>query len=270
MMQFGLSAHEARKQAKQLARERAAELKRKDRAKLAQLRERLKDAKGRRSAALGKARQLCKAGKARIRARVKALRALERDRLRAEVSQLRTRERTACKARKQRVRAAASSVSDQRRKLLEEEKRTQALIDRGKKRAEATQRRSSAVERRQESDESARNDLPSALRPVWDQLKGRFRATGRASRAEAFLEWAQANPDEVLRLQSDEADRDVSRLVREQKRLEHKLAKTKPYQMCPRELETLRAMGIAPTQQAARKRAAGLSKPTAAFAAVPF
>ena len=270
-MQHGLSAAEARKQAKMLARERALELRKKDREKLRALRERIKEAKERRSRALTRARSLCRGAKLRVRAQVKELRKRERERLRREIDQMIAAERGTCAARKDRVRKAGHSVAEKRRKLLEEERRTQALIARGRKRAEKLHERSSAKERRQESDDAVRGNLPPELRRVWDTVKHKHRgSTGRASRTEAFLEWAESHPEDVIRIRSDQADREVSQLVRQQHRLEQKLRQHKPYQMCPRELETLKRMGLAPSQVAARRERDALAKPTPAFAGVPF
>ncbi len=258
----GLSKAEARKQAKQLARERAAMLKARDRKRLAALRLQVKDAKQRRRAALARARKLCKVGRARAREQVKALRALERERIKRAVADLKARERNACRSRKERVRFAGGSVEARRRSLVLEELRTQRQIREATQRAIVVAKRSTARERAQESDDSVRSNLPPELRGLWERLKGDFRKPrGRASRTEAFLEWAEANPEEVLRLRSDQADRNVERLVRQQQALERKLKRPSSYAACPTDVATLTAMGLAPTQQAARRQASRLSMP---------
>lgn len=259
-MEFGLSKVEARKQARALAREREQMLRDRDRRRLQTLRAQLKEAKARRSAALKRARQICRTAQARVRVQVRELRAAERQRINALVTELRTTERAACRARKARVRSAGGSVEERRRGLLLEEQRTQRLLRRAEQRA-SRQVRSTAAERRQESDERVRNNLPVELRKLWDRFKGDFRTTKRATRTEAFLEWAQANPEEVIRMQSDDADRDVARLIRERERLERKLARKHSYDTCPDDIATLTAMGLAPSQTAARRKAAALSMP---------
>jgi hypothetical protein len=259
-VEFGLSKSEARKQAKALARAREKMLRDRDRRRLQSLRAQLKEAKSRRSVALKRARQLCRSAKARVRAQVRELRAAERQRLNSLVTRLRTNERAACRARKARVRAAGGSVAERRRQLLLEEQRTQRLL-RSAEQSAARQVRSTSTERRQESDERVRNNLPAELRKLWDRFKGGFRDTKRATRTEAFLEWAEANPEEVLRIQSDDADRDVARLVRQREGLERKLARKHSYDTCPDDVATLTAMGLAPSQTVARRKAAALSMP---------
>lgn len=261
-MEFGLSKAEARKQARALARERERMLRDRDRRRLQSLRAQLKEAKARRSAALKRARQICRTAKARVRVQVRELRAAERQRINAIVTELRTNERAACRARQARVRQAGGSVQERRRLALLEEQRTQRIIRSAERRA-ANQVRSSAAERRQESDERVRNNLPPELRKLWDRFKDEFRSskTKRATRTEAFLEWAQANPEEVLRMQSEDADREVARLIRERERLERKLARKHSYDTCPDDVATLTAMGLAPSQSAARRKAAALTMP---------
>jgi len=256
----GLSKSPARKQAKARARERANMLRTKDKRRLQSLREQLRAAKVRKREAMKRARGLCKTARVRVRERVKALRAAERARINQIVSELRANERAACRARKARVKAAGGSLELQRRKLILEERRTQDLMRKAERRAEM-QVKSTARERAQESDERVRNNLPPELRPLWDRFKGDFRNTKRASRTEAFLEWAEANPEEVIRMQSDQADRDVERLVREHYRLERKLAKRKSYDVGPDDVATLTAMGTASSAAAARQRGAALSIP---------
>jgi hypothetical protein len=42
----------------------------------------------------------------------------------------------------------------------------------------------------------------------------------RRTRTEAFLEWVEENPGEVYAMQSEQADRDLARLVAEHERAE--------------------------------------------------
>lgn len=259
-MEFGLSKAEARKQAKALAREREKMLRDRDRKRLATLRAKLPAARARRRDALKRARALCRTARKRVTLQIREMRAAERARINAIAHDLRTRERAACKARKARVVKAAGTVAERSRALVLEEQRTQRLL-RSAERKATSQVKSSAKERRQESDERVSNNLPAELRPLWDRLKGDFRDTKRATRTEAFLEWAEANAEEVLRMQSDDADREVARLTRERQRLERKLSRKHSYDVCPNDLATLTAMGLAPDQAAARRKAPALSMP---------
>ena len=56
-------------------------------------------------------------------------------------------------------------------------------------------------EQRQESDEFALANIPQALHPLWEQVKGRIRSQPGRRRDEAFLEYAHEHPDEVLEAQ---------------------------------------------------------------------
>lgn len=235
-------------------------LKERDRKRLQTLRGQVKQAKQRKREAMKRARALCKTARRRVREEIKELRAAERQRINQIVGELRTNERAACRARKARVKTAGGSVEQKRRRLVLEEQRTQQILRRAERKA-ALQVRSSARERQQESDERVSNNLPPELRPLWQRFKGDFKNTKRATRTEAFLEWAEANPEEVIRMQSDQADREVERLVRQQEQLQRKLAKPLNYAVCPDDVDTLTAMGLAPNQVAARRRAPALSMP---------
>jgi hypothetical protein len=231
-----------------------------DRRRLATLRAQIREATVRRREALQRARKLCRVAKQRVKVQVRELRAAERQRITRLVAELKANERAACRARKARVVTAGGSVEAKRRAVLLEEQRTQRAI-RGAELRAAKQVKSSAKERRQESDDRVSNNLPVELRALWERFKGDFRATKRATRTEAFLEWSQANPDEVLRMQSDQADRDVERLTRERTRLERKLSKKRSYDVCPTDLATLTAMGLATDQASARRKVPALSMP---------
>lgn len=240
-------------------------LKARDKARLRGLRGAVKEARRRRREALKRARALCKVGRGRVRQQVKALRKLERERVNRIVAELKARERGACAARKLRVKAAGGSTESKRRQLLALELLSQKRVREATQRAIATAERSTKRERRQESDDAVATNLPPQFRWLWQRMSARFKGSKRASRTEEFLEWAEANPEEVLRLQSDQADRDVERLVREQQRLEKKLKSRASYETCPDDVARLTKMGLAPSQVAARRLATGLSMPAPPF-----
>jgi hypothetical protein len=81
--------------------------------------------------------------------------------------------------------------------------------------------RAKALELRSESDDEVRANLDPALQSVWNEMKAAFKGEpGRRTRTEAFLEWAEANPDEVLTLQIALAEADAERFVAEQAALD--------------------------------------------------
>lgn len=67
-----------------------------------------------------------------------------------------------------------------------------------------------------ESDDEVRRNIPAELEPVFDRVRRQIKGSARRSRTEAFLEWAEANPDEVLAMQADAAADDAERMWREQ------------------------------------------------------
>jgi hypothetical protein len=58
-------------------------------------------------------------------------------------------------------------------------------------------------------------------------MQSKIKGSARRSRTEAFLDWAEENPDAVHAVLFEQADRDVARLVREHEQAERRLRKTK-------------------------------------------
>ncbi len=183
-----------------------------ERATLARLRLELEHARERKRRLVREARALCKRARLSPRDKLKERRRLERERLRREADAARAAERSSCKAR----RAMAKRSGEAGVKTA----RAELVGARAAQRLEARQARRKLVivpkvARIFESDDAARRDIPAELRTVWDRIKSRFKSGGRRSRAEAFLEWAEENPGEVVAMQSSDADREVRRLIRE-------------------------------------------------------
>jgi hypothetical protein len=76
------------------------------------------------------------------------------------------------------------------------------------------------TERKSESDDEVRKGLAPGLVKVWEKVKRHIKASAHRSRLEAFLEWAQENPDEVFTIQHGDTDREVARLISERVELE--------------------------------------------------
>jgi hypothetical protein len=76
-------------------------------------------------------------------------------------------------------------------------------------------RKASARERRQESDDEVRSNLPPELVPVFNAVRRFIKGSPRKSRTEDFLQWAEENAGEVYAIQGEQADREVRRLVAE-------------------------------------------------------
>lgn len=212
---------------KQLQRMREQMLKQQDRVKLLELGAKLKAARARRDAALKATVTSCRRWRGEARERVNALRAAELAKLAQEVKELRLQARAKCQARKHRIRIAGGRAVDQRRATLAEERRLQAqlmrLADHARKRK--SKHATTSKERRQESDDYVRGNLPAELQPVFDRVKRQIKGGPRTTRTEAFLEWASENPDDVLHHQSSDVDREVAELVREHEAVAGRLRK---------------------------------------------
>jgi hypothetical protein len=168
--------------------------------------------------------------KAKVRARIKAVREeikaarakraaqliLIRDQCRAERKAL----TITCDTRRAEARAATrAEVAERNRELgnIAGEERIYREVDaihRGRR------PRVTRGERRAESDDAVRVNLPADLVSVFDAVRKGIKGGPRKSRTEAFLEWAEENPGEVWALKSREAEREISKLLAEQKRLQ--------------------------------------------------
>lgn len=137
--------------------------------------------------------------------------------------------RNQCQARKHRIRTAGGSAIERERAKLREEKRLQAQLHRLTAAAALKKRKfaTSAEQRRQESDDEVRNNLPRDLVLVYDQVRKQIKGGPRTTRTEAFLQWAEENPGDVLVYQQHAADVEVRRLVAEHEKVSSRLRKGK-------------------------------------------
>ncbi len=214
---------------KMLARAREAMLRQQDRVKVIQLAQRLKAARARRDAALKTTKQSCQRWRQEARERVALLRAAELAKLAQEVKELRQKARNQCQARKHRIRSAGGRTVAQRKALLLAEQRLQAQLKRLAQHARlrVAKHAPSSKERRQESDDYVRGNLPAELQPVFDRVRRQIKGGPRTTRTEAFLEWASENPGDVLQHQQHVTDREVAELVRQHQEVAGRLRKGK-------------------------------------------
>lgn len=78
--------------------------------------------------------------------------------------------------------------------------------------------RNARREREAESDDEVRRNLSPDLASVFNKVRRHIKGSERRSRTEAFLEWAEQNPDEIYAMQEQRAAREVERLVKEYQR----------------------------------------------------
>jgi hypothetical protein len=206
----------------------------------------LRALKQKRKAALAKASHDCQNSKERARARSKAIRAKASE----EARQVIEAAKGSCargRARAKRIgqRESASLGAERKQSLADQ----RALQGAGKKLREKDRRKPKAGER---SDEVAAN-LPADLVPVWKAVKQQFRENPRKSLTEQFLEWVEANPDEVFALQDPVHERLVKEAEAEQKALMRTLRSRKKLQADDWERigatrEELEAVGLNPDE----------------------
>lgn len=220
-------------------REQAARvaIRERERSELKRLVLELVHARAQRSRALRDARSLCKRSRLVLRERLKERRRLERERLKREAEAARLAERASCKARAALAKRRGDAGVTAAKNELTGQRAAQRLARRQAARKVAIGVPRSA--RIHESDDAARRDIPRELQGVWDRSKSNFKSGGRRSRAEAFLEWAEANPGEVLTLQEHAAEKEVERLIREHAQHAKKMKLRKTRAEIERELKAV-------------------------------
>jgi hypothetical protein len=216
---------------KYLQRELAAHLKQQDRAKLRELRAQIELARLNRRMWLTAARQQCRSARLDLRDRQK----FEREVLREEHRTQRGKGRSACDTGKESARELGRLEQATAQEKLREERRLQREVHAADARGRRT--RSSKRERREEDDDAVKRNLPADLVPVFEQMKKKIKGGPRRSRTEAFLEWAEENPGEIVAVQQADADRYLEKLIAEEAQHARAMRKTGRYR---RDADTLR------------------------------
>ena len=214
---------------KKLQRELAGYLKEKDRAALALLRAQIKVKRVERIGLLRAARASCRSA----RENLIAIQRGERERFVERQRGERLAERAACGAGK----TAAKATGAEREKLSRAElaaARRQLKVER-----RAPIRRSTARERAQEDDDEVRSNLPPELRPVFDKVRRHIKGGPKKSRTEAFLDWAEENPEEILIVQQEAADKELKTLLTQQREHGRTVRDARRYKLPPAELAKL-------------------------------
>jgi hypothetical protein len=204
--------HKFRKrEARRLVRER-------DSARMRELRHRITGLRARRRAALQEVRSTCRAERERVRAEARAIRAATLERLRASLAELRAAQRGTCEDTKREARAALTSELARaldERQTERQRQASEAELDASERRRLRAAIRTTAKERKQESDDEVRGNIPPELVSVFDKIRTKIKGSSRTSRTEAFLQFAEENPGEVLTMQQEAGERKFLRELRE-------------------------------------------------------
>lgn len=180
---------------KRLIAELERERRRKVDARLRELRAAIKAARAARREAIALVRTQCRAARVKLRANCK---------------------RRAVRAQEEGAARIVAGVGELERERRDE-KQLRDADRRGMKRSGV---RSTRTERRQESDDEVRRNIPDGLVAVFDRVRRHIRGSDRKSRTEAFLEWVEENPGEVYALQAVDAERELAKMIAEHERTE--------------------------------------------------
>lgn len=230
-----------RKVKAQLHKENDQRIRRELRAQRKALTEHIRKLKARRRAAVRRVREWCKRSEKRVSVRAKEIRDHHRKQANAEIAELRRASKAACARRVAKAKAkgwTAQQVAEQERR---EARRDEQLLTRATERVRKLQSRTTAKERRAESDDEVRGNLAPELATVWDQVSSDFKPKAKLSRTEQFLHWAEENPDEVIRLQSELGERYADDFIKEAEAENRRLMKllSSKKRLAPDDLERL-------------------------------
>lgn len=113
-----------------------------------------------------------------------------------------------------------TAVHARRKRELAEAIRAQRLVRERERRS--LKSRTTARERRQESDDQVRHNLDPDMVPIFNVVAASIKGTPKMTRTESFLHWVHDNPDEVIRMRSDMAAQEVDRWLKEEHERERK------------------------------------------------
>lgn len=228
-----VTAKELLRQQRETRRQREREAKQADRERLRALRSNIRAAKQASKERRREVVLMCRTGREQARELAKAIRAQKRAEAIAEIARLRAESRSTCETRKVQARETSRDALQRASGALSAEREHQALLKRwGGKPPElgsAKRGRARTAELAAESDSEVEANIPHELVPVFRKVRGKIKSSPRRTRTEAFLEWAQSHPADVLAIVDAQLQRDVAKLVAEEKRLRREMVKPSTY-----------------------------------------
>jgi hypothetical protein len=226
---------QGRKQRRELMRDIAHGQRREAREKLVALRMQIRDAKALRRSAIVQAKERCRAERVAARARARALKERALHELREALRRERQLARDTCTAGLAEARGITDNVQRARAELQAERayRRDLRRIERANRAARLQVRRPTRAERRGESEDEVRGNIPPELVGLWERVKGRIRGSDRMTRTEAFLQYAHDHPNEVLEVLEDRTED----LIRELEAKERKAARELRRRKVPRRFD---------------------------------
>ena len=204
---------------KWLSKELARDNRRKAREKLAELRVSLRAAREARKGSIRRAKERCRTERLAARERARALRLRGLAELREAARLERQTAREACTVSKSAARKK-DDVERRRAELAAEAKYQADLrrIERSSASRRREHRHATYIERRAESDDEVRANIPADLVGLFERVRRSIKASPRMSRTEAFLQYAEEHPEELL----DGIEDKTEALIRELQERERK------------------------------------------------
>lgn len=193
--------------------------------KLQHARSRVKRARTRWQQAKALLRRGYRAAKLRARARWKAYRKAERERVNRQIAQWATELREGWARRKAELQRAGLRGLEKAREVERHERERLRELAAHKRRVASHVAKHEARERVSESDDTVIQDLEAhhpELVPVFRKMKEQIKASPRRSRTEAMLEWAEENPDEVASMTASTELTDLQKAIREHQEAEQR------------------------------------------------
>ena len=217
---------EGKRQRAALMKSIAREERKKQSGRLRELKGAIRDARGQRRLAMREARQACRRGRLEARERVREMRRRALAELAAAVAAERQAAKAECAAGLSYAKDRGDKHARARHELATERafRAEMRRIERGNKErrkelARPLARGRAAAERRGESDDEVRGNIPPELAALFERVKAGIRGTDRETRTEAFLRYAEENPGEVLESIEHESDARLRALEHEHQEL---------------------------------------------------
>ncbi len=209
-----------KKQRAALRRDIERDHRKKARAKLVGLREQLRAVRLTRRNSLREITSRCRIERVTVRDRTRMERLRALDELRKALHAERQAARDSCAVRREDARKATSDAVLRARGELDAERKYQEdlkRIERGNHERHVATRRASGTERRSESDDEVRSNLPPELVALFERVKRAIKASARESRTEAFLRYAEEHAGEVLSAIDEKTDAVIRDLERQER-----------------------------------------------------
>lgn len=215
---------------KRLRREAEQTARKRDRAKLRELRGHLVHARKLKAQRAREVVIACRHARARVTAARKAARARYLHEVAIAQEKNRLASRSKCDARKAKTKDKNASRIARAMRALQAERAHQGTMKTWAqpnplKRAQHKRRGDSL----QESSSEVEHNLPHDLIPVWRAVRSKIGSTKRRSRTETFLEWVAEHAGEVRRILDKQIERDVAELVKHERALRKRVGSPRSY-----------------------------------------